>query len=207
MTLTLQNFSLLTQGDKMNFSELVLKNRSYRRFDQNMRIPKQLMVELIGLARISPSPANLQALKFWLVSDAEECEQVFKNVKFGGYLKDWGGPVEGEKPSGYVIILGHTEIKPIFEIDAGIAAQTILLGATEQGFGGCMVKAFKRESLRELLGLTENLEIVMVIALGKPEEICVIEDYDESKGIEYYRDEAGIHHVPKRPLDELIVHW
>jgi nitroreductase len=190
----------------MNFSDLVLKNRSYRRFDQSVRIPREFLVSLVGLARISPSPANLQALKFWLVSDAEECEQVFKNVKFGGYLKDWGGPIEGERPSGYIIILGDNEIKPIFEIDAGIAAQTMLLGATEQGFGGCMVKAFKRESLREVLGLSENLEIVLVIALGKPAEISLIEDFDEVKGIEYYRDVVGVHHVPKRTLDELIVH-
>ncbi len=191
----------------MNFSELVLKNRSFRRFDQSVRIPKELLVQLVGLARISPSPANLQALKFWLVSDPEECEQIFRNVKFGGYLKDWGGPAEGEKPSGYIIILGDNQIKPIFEIEAGITAQTMLLGAAEQGFGGCMVKAFKRESLRELLGLGENLEIVLVIALGKPAEISVIEDLDEGKGIEYYRDDADVHHVPKRALDELIVHW
>ena len=190
----------------MNFSDLVLKNRSYRRFDQSVRIPRKLLVSLIGLARISPSPANLQALKFWLVSEAEECERVFETVKFGGYLKDWGGPKEGEKPSGYIVILGDNEIKPIFEIDAGIVAQTMLLGAADQGFGGCMVKAFKRESLRELLGLAENLEIVLVIALGKPAEISVIEDYDEAKGIEYYRDAEGVHHVPKRPLNELIVH-
>ena len=191
----------------MNFSELVLKNRSYRRFVQNVRIPKELLVELVGLARVSPSPANLQALKFWLVSDEEECEQVFNDVKFGGYLKDWGGPAEGERPSGYIIILGDDDIKPIFEIDAGIAAQTILLGAVEQGFGGCMVKAFRRNSLRELFRLSENLEIVLVIALGKPAETVIIENYEMNKGIEYYRDVEGIHHVPKRTLDELIVHW
>lgn len=191
----------------MKFSDLVLTNRSYRRFDQKARIPKELLAELVGLARISPSPANLQALKFWLVSDEDECERVFKNVRFGGYYKDWDGPLEGEKPSAYIIILGDKNIKPIFEIDAGIAAQTMLLGAAEQGFGGCMVKAFKRESLREVLGLAENLEIVLVIALGKPAEISVIEDYDEAKGVEYYRDAEDVHHVPKRTLDELIVHW
>ena len=191
----------------MDFKNLVLKNRSYRRFDQNSRIAQDLLIELVGLARISASPANLQALKFWIVSDEGECEQMFENVKFAGYLKDWGGPSEGEKPSGYIIILGDKDIKPSFEIDAGIAAQTILLGAAEKGLGGCMVKAFKRESLGMLLGISEKLEIVLVIALGKPGEVCVIEDYDESKGIEYYRDAEGVHHVPKRSLDELILHW
>ncbi|NLE83617.1 MAG: nitroreductase family protein [Chloroflexi bacterium] len=190
----------------MKFSELVLKNRSYRRFDQNVPVPHENLVRLIDLARLAASPSNLQGLKFLLVSNQAECGQVFQNVRFGGYFKDWGGPVEGERPSAYIILLGDTTIKPTFEIDAGIAAQTILLGAAELGFGGCMVKAFMRESLRRVLDLEEKFEIVLVIALGKPAETCVIEDYDPEKGIEYYRDAEGVHHVPKRRLDELIVH-
>ena len=189
----------------MNFSELVHRSRSFRRFNQSVRIPSELLVDLVRLARVSPSPSNLQGLKFWFVSDEEECEQVFNNLKFGGYFKDWSGPTEGEKPSAYILILGDKEIKPTFEIDAGIAAQTILLGAAEAGFGGCMVKSFKRESLQELLGLGETFELVLVIALGKPAEKCVIEDFDPEKGIEYYRDDAGVHHVPKRKLEDLIL--
>ena len=189
------------------FSDLVLKNRSFRRFDQGVRIGQETLIELVNLARLSPSPSNLQGLKFWPVADELECEQVFSCVKFAGYLKDWGGPKEGEKPTGYMIILGDKEIKPTFEIDAGIAAQTMLLGAVEKGFGGCMIKAIKQDKLREFLAIGENLEIVLVIALGKPAETVVIEDYDPAHGIEYYRDEQGIHHVPKRGLNELILHW
>lgn len=189
----------------MNLSELVLKSRSFRRFDQSARLPRQLLVGLVSLARVSPSPSNLQGLKFWLVSDEKECEQIFENVKFGGYFKDWGGPVDGEKPAAYILVLGDKEIKPTFEIDAGIAAQTMLLGAAEAGFGGCMVKSFKRESLIELLELDQTLELVLVIALGKPAEKSVIEDFETEKGIEYYRDDAGVHHVPKRKLEDLIL--
>lgn len=189
----------------MKFSELVRANRSYRRFDQYQRIPHETLVDLVKLARLSPSPSNLQGLKFWLVSEEAECEQVFRNLKFAGYLKTWSGPQEGEKPSGYIIILGDTEIKPTFEIDAGIVAQTMLLGASEAGYGGCMLKAFRRDGLQEFRNLPQNLEIVLVIALGKPAEISVVEDFDPDKGIEYYRDQEGIHHVPKRGLDELII--
>lgn len=187
------------------FSDLVLKNRSFRRFDQSVRIDQETLIELVNLARLSPSPSNLQGLKFWPVADELECERVFSCVKFAGYLKDWGGPKEGEKPTGYMIILGDKEIKPTFEIDAGIAAQTMLLGAAEKGFGGCMMKSFDPEKLREYLGIKESLEIVLVIALGKPAETVVIEDYDPAVGIEYYRDKNSVHHVPKRSLDELII--
>ncbi len=187
------------------FFELVLKSRSFRRFDQSVRMGKETLIDLVNLARLAPSPSNLQGLKFCLFADEADCEQVFSCVKFAGYLKDWSGPKEGEKPSGYMIILGDKTIKPTFEIDAGIAAQTMLLGAAEKGFGGCMMKSFDQEKLREFLGIGENLEIVLVIALGKPAETVVIEDYDPAAGIEYYRDEQGIHHVPKRGLDELII--
>jgi len=187
------------------FSELVLKNRSYRRFDQKQPIPRETLVDLVKLARISPSPSNLQGLKFWLVSEEAECEAIFQNLKFGGYLKTWGGPPEGEKPTGYIIILGDTEIKPTFEVDAGIAAQTMLLGAVDKGYGGCMLKSFKRDGLQQLKALPHNLEIVLVIALGKPVETCVIDEFDPEKGIEYFRDQDGVHHVPKRSMDELIV--
>ena len=142
-----------------------------------------------------------------MVSNEEECEQVFNNVKFGGYFKDWSGPAEGEKPAAYILVLGDKEIKPTFEIDAGIAAQTMLLGAAEAGFGGCMVKSFKPESLRELLELDQTMELVLVIALGIPAEKSVIEDFDPEKGIEYYRDDVGVHHVPKRKLEDLILHF
>jgi len=189
------------------FSDLVLKNRSYRRFDQSVRIGQETLVDLVKLARIAPSPANLQGLKFWLVHEESDCEQVFSCLKFAGYLKQWGGPKAGEKPTAYMIILGDKSIKLSFEIDAGIAAQTMLLGAVEKGFGGCMIKAIKQDKLRGFLAIGENLEIVLVIALGKPAETVVIEDYDPAHGIEYYRDEQGIHHVPKRGLDELILHW
>ena len=189
----------------MTFKELVARTRSYRRFDETVSIPKETLESWAALARLVPSSANLQALKFLLINDPELNARVFKSISFAGYLKEWGGPKEGEKPTAYVVILGDTTIKQNFDLDAGIAAQTIMLAANEDGFGGVMMGAIKREALRDELQIPVHLEVVLLLALGKPTERVVVEETSAEHGIRYYRDAEDVHHVPKRPLSELII--
>ena len=189
----------------MTFKELVARTRSYRRFDQTVNIPRETLESWAALARLVPSSANHQALKFLLINDPELNARVFKSISFAGYLKEWGGPKEGEKPTAYVVILGDTSIKQNFDLDAGIAAQTIMLAANEAGFGGVMMGAIKRESLREEMQIPVHLEVVLLLALGKPTELVVVEETFAEHGIRYYRDAEDVHHVPKRPLSELII--
>jgi len=189
----------------MMLKDLVAKSRSYRRFDESVPVPRATLVELVELARLGPSGANLQPLKYYLVSDKAEAEKVFSTVRFAAYLTDWAGPAEGERPTAYIIVVTDERIKRQADLDAGIAAQTMMLGAVEKGFGGCIMSSVQREKLAELLELPSYLQIVLVIALGKPVEQVVIEEVGSSGSIKYYRDAQGLHHVPKRSLDELIV--
>jgi nitroreductase len=101
--------------------------------------------------------------------------------------------------------LGDTGISKTFGCDHGIAAQSILLGAADRGLGGCMIGSIDRDALRKKLDIDDHLQILLVIALGRPAERVVLEDMTPQTGIEYYRDQQGIHHVPKRPLDQIII--
>ncbi|MBC7241440.1 MAG: nitroreductase family protein [Anaerolineae bacterium] len=190
----------------MDLRELVLKTRSYRRFYEDVPVPRQTLRELVDLARQTASAANRQPLKYWLSWEPEMNQKIFPCLAWAAYLKDWGGPAEGERPSAYIIILGDTEIAKDFNLDPGIAAQTIMLGATERGFGGCMIASIRREALREALGIPERYQILLVLALGKPKEKVVLEPVGPDGDIRYYRDSEGVHHVPKRSLDEIILH-
>jgi len=190
----------------MTIRELVLKNRSYRRFYQDHSIERQTLVELVDLARNSASGANLQPLKFFLSHNPDMNKTIFSHLGWAGYLKDWPGPEEGEHPSAYIIILGNKNIKKSFGCDHGIAAQSILLGAVEKGLGGCMLASIdRRDELMEALSLPENLLILLVLALGKPKETVVIDPLGPDGDIKYWRDDDEIHHVPKRALDEIII--
>ncbi|BCW99718.1 MAG: nitroreductase [Armatimonadota bacterium] len=184
--------------------DLILKNRSYRRFQQERSVPVQTLRELVELARFSPSAANLQPLKFLLVCSPEACARVFPTLAWAGYLQDWDGPAEGERPSAYIVILGDTRIRAHIDCDHGIAAQSIMLGAVERGLGGCMIGSVDRERLRQELDIPAHFEILLVLALGEPVEKVVLDDVEPGGDIRYWRDAFGVHHVPKRPLDELI---
>lgn len=185
--------------------DLVLKNRSYRRFDQDIAIEAGTLRELVDLARLSASAANMQPLRYILCCDPRKNAVVFGHLAWAAYLKDWPGPAEGERPAAYIIILEDTKLDYPLRCDHGIAAQSILLGATERGLGGCIIGAIDKRGLRKVLGIPQRYEMLLVLALGKPKETVVVETTGPSGDIKYWRDGAGVHHVPKRPLDEVII--
>jgi len=188
----------------LNFRELLLKNRSYRRFYQEEKIERRVLREMVENIRLTPSPANLQPLKFVIVDNPEMNRKIFPHLKWAAYLKDWDGPVEGERPSAYIVMLGNRNVSAYVAWDYGIALQTLQLSAVEKGYGGCAIVSGDKEKIRELLGIPVELEIGCVLALGKPREKVVIDEVKDGN-IKYWRDGQGVHHVPKRSLDELIL--
>lgn len=187
------------------FKDLVLKNRSYRRFDASHTIDHSVLTGLIELARICPSAANLQNLRYMPLWEKPQLDLVFDSLKWASYLRYWEGPQPQERPSAYILILCPKQTSKFHHTDAGIVAQTMLLGAAEQGLGGCMLASVDREKISTELNLPADLDICLVLALGKPAEEVVIDEVIDPDDIEYYRDGDGIHHVPKRALDDLII--
>jgi nitroreductase len=185
--------------------DLILKNRSYRRFYEEVDIKLDTLRELVDLAQHSASAMNAQPLKYILSCDRQKNSLVFPHLAWATFLKTWPGPAEGERPLAYIIVLGDTEISRFWDYDAGIAAQSIMLGATERGLGGCMIANIQREGLRKALKIPPRYEILLVLALGKPKENVVIETVGSSGDTQYWRDNKSVHHVPKRSLDEIII--
>jgi nitroreductase len=189
----------------MDFKKIVKKNRSYRRFFQDHEISSQTLHDLVDLARLTPSAANRQPLRYIISQHPEKNALIFQYIAWAAYFTDWPGPDEGERPSAYIIILNDMNISKTVDCDHGIAAQTILLGAAAMGLGGCMIANIKKEGLRTALNIPANFDILLVIALGKPKESVVIDSVAPSGDIRYWRDDRNVHHVPKRSLDDLIL--
>jgi len=184
---------------------LIKSNRSCRRFYQDEAISLDTLKGLVNLARMSASAANLQPLKYVPANEPQKNAAIFSCLAWAGYLTDWPGPAEGERPAAYLVILGDTAVTKNFGCDHGIAAQSILLGARAKGLGGCMLGSIHKDRLRELLNLPERYDILLVIALGKPREKVVLEEVGPEGSIKYWRDEQGVHHVPKRRLEDIIL--
>ena len=188
----------------MTLRELVTKNRTIRRFRGATRISAVRLRRLVDLARLSPSAANRQPLKYILVNTPGRNKLVFPCLAWAGYLKGWPGPAEGERPSAYIVVLGDTAIADSFDCDAGIAVQSIMLGAVEAGLGGCIVGSIERDGLRKALVIPRRYQILLVLALGEPAEKVEIETTSGSD-IRYWRDDRGVHHVPKRRLCDVVL--
>jgi hypothetical protein len=144
-------------------------------------------------------------LKYIISGNPESNQAIFSTLGWAGYIQDWQGPKEGERPSAYIIILGDKELGNDFNYDAGIAAQTILLAAAERGLGGCMIASIRRKQLREKFEIPDSLEILLVLALGLPREKVLLDEVTAEDDIKYWRDDQGKHHVPKRPLDKILI--
>ena len=186
-------------------SELVKANRSCRRFYEDHQIELKTLEDLVDLARLSASGANLQPLKYIIACQPEVNAEIFSCLAWAAYLKDWPGPDPGERPSGYIVILGDTTIKEEFGVDHGIAGQSMLLGAREKGLAGCMIASINRKDIRPMLNIESHLKILLVLAIGKPKEEVVIDPVGSDGSILYWRDAEAVHHLPKRALTDIIV--
>jgi nitroreductase len=186
-------------------ADLVRRTRSVRRFRQERAVGLDTLKELVDLARITASGGNRQPLKYVLSCAAAKNEEVFACLSWAAYLKDWPGPAAGERPAAYIVVLGDSALGAHFDRDLGIAAQTIVLAAADKGLGGCMLDSIDRGALGRALELSPGHKILLVVALGWPAEAVVIETVGPDGDTRYWRDARGVHHVPKRRLEDVVV--
>jgi nitroreductase len=189
----------------MDLFDLCTRARTVRRFREALGVDPATVLELVEAAGMAPCAANLQELRYMIVLENSRREALFPLLSWAGYLEDWPGPGEGERPAGYAVILVPSEEKAYTRIDAGIAAGYITLDASAHGLGACILMSFDSQRMHALLGAPEGLKPLLVIALGEPAEEVVLENVGPDGGVEYWRDGQGVHHVPKRAVSDLIV--
>ena len=183
--------------------DLIRKTRSFRRFHEAEPVSLRTMRDLVDMARLGGTARNVQPLKYILINNPAMNAKIFPHLAWAGYLEDWAGPSEGERPAAYIVCLLDTRLSPEAECDLGIATQNILLGATEKGLGGCRIASFSSR-LRGVLAVEEHLKILMIVALGKTVEKVSLDELGPDGDMKYWRDADRVHHVPKRSLEEVI---
>ena len=189
----------------MDFLELMEKARTCRRFDENQPLSHEDLKWLVKCARLAPCARNAQELRFITISTASLCNELCSMVKWASALKNWNGPEAGERPTGFIAMLGPAKAGDLVCFDAGIAAQTIQLAASGRGWGTCILYSFERPATANLLAIPEELKLLLLLALGVEGEKRVVEPMLKDGSFNYWRDAEGTHHVPKREIDELII--
>lgn len=188
--------------------DLLKKNRSYRGYDDSFRIDRSMLEELIDCTRYTASSVNIQPLKYFAASEPETIALIQPLTHWAGKLKELHLPREGHRPTAFIVIcqdMSVSDSPTMFQRDIGIAAQTILLAATEKGLGGCMIGSFEKNALKKALSLPEQIEPMMVLAIGKPDETVLLTEMGPGGSTDYYRDENDVHFVPKRALKDILL--
>ena len=186
--------------------DLVMANRSYRCYDQSHEIKEDILLDFINTVRITNSASNRQSLMYKIICKQPHLDELFAITKWGALYKNYSGPKKGEQPTGYIIICSDKTKRPAaVDVDTGIAAGLITLCAAEAGLGTCMIMNFSKDACSKLFSFPENITPVLVIAFGKPDDNIKIDEIDKNASTDYYRDEHGIHHVPKRKLADVLL--
>lgn len=187
----------------MRVTEAIISRRTKRKFLKR-QVEDEKLKQLIECARFTPLGRNLQALKYAIVKEPELVNEVFKFTKWSGYHPE-DAPDFSEQPPAYIAILGDKKINPSgsFETDAGAAGTVILLAAEDLGLSSCWLGAINREEISKLLGLSRDISLLYLIAVGysnqKAKAVLMNDD------VKYYTDRDGVLNVPKRSLDEILI--
>lgn len=191
----------------MKLRELVEKNRSYRGYDESYHFTKEQLLEYVDLTRFTAASINIQPLKYHITYDPAEAETVFALTKWARALPQMKLPHDGMHPTGFITICQDKNVSANvgrFSKDVGIVAQTILLAAVEEGLGGCMIGNYDPEEVKRVMNFPDNLEPLLIVALGKPAEDIRIVPVPADGNTNYYRDENDVHYVPKRSLEDIL---
>lgn len=189
----------------MDFLKLVEDGRSCRRFDESRPLSASDLEWLVDCARIVPSARNDQVLRYILVNSGSVLEKLFPITRWAGALKDWDGPKPGERPTAFIATLMPEKGGDLVYIDVGIACQTIQLAATSRGWGACMIYSFQRDESATLLNVPRDMKIALLIGLGVASETRVLTNIPPDGSTKYWRDAQGVHFVPKRKLEDIIL--
>ena len=183
--------------------ELLLRNRSYRGYNKSFVVSEDMLRRIVAVCSRISSARNQQALRFRLVTKGDEADFVLQNIKLGAALPQLHLPFPGTEPEAFIVVCSTKAEDSMVDIDLGIALQSMLLKAVEMGLGGLIIGAFNREAIRERFNL--SIEPLMLLAIGKPAEKIELVCIHDGEAQAYYRDERGVHYVPKIKSDELII--
>lgn len=201
----------------MELKELVKKARTCRFFCQE-EMPANVLDDLIDMARITSSARNAQIIRYVVIQDKNVRARLEESFVLGGALPPEQKPQRGkDSPAAIIVILAPQEITQFGTMDIGIAAQTIQLGAAEKGYAACLVGAFKKELVADILqkeGVSffdeeSGAKLIphLLVLAGKPNQEREITTVKDDGKTHYYIDERGHNMVPKRALkDVLLLH-
>ncbi|HIE00311.1 MAG TPA: nitroreductase family protein [Thiotrichaceae bacterium] len=167
--------------------------RAIKHYDPEHRMTEEEVIQLMSLAKLSPTAFNIQNWRFVLVRDPELRKQIRAEawdqaqvtdasllVILCADLKAWekeparywvNAPQEVQAfilPGLAQYYQGREQVQRDEAMrSCGIAAQTLMLTAKSMGYDSCPMDGFDFDAVGKLINLPEDHVIAMFVAIGK----------------------------------------
>lgn len=163
----------------MQIEECIKDRRSVRKFSEQ-EISKEVLCEIVDLARFSPSWKNTQVVRYHVIKNPEIREQIAQNA-----VMDFTFNAKTILRCNALVVVSvvagicgyeddgsySTSKEDSWEMfDAGVASQTFCLAAHSKGVGSVILGIFDEEKIHQYAALAENEKVACLIALGYPLE-------------------------------------
>jgi nitroreductase len=150
----------------MQFLDLVKQRFSVRAYADTV-VEEQKLRDVLEAGRLAPSAANRQPLHFIVIRDAEQ-----RRALAGAYPRNWFW----QAPVLIVVCIEparawvRADGKNYADVDGAIAMDHMTLCAATLGLGTCWIGAFDPGKVRQVLGIPEGVEPLVMTPLGYPAE-------------------------------------
>lgn len=186
----------------MEVSQAILHRRSIRTFLPDP-VPAKVLFHLVELSRLYASGANLQPVRYAVVTSAALRQSIFSQLKWAAYLPEFS-PAPEQQPPAYILLLRDCNVSRECRFELGAAATNLMLAAQEQGLSTCCLGSFSPAQLTKLLGLAPQYvpELILAVGYGAGQSHAVPMD----QSVQYRLDRHGELLVPKLATDRVIVY-
>ncbi len=147
----------------MEVDDAIRNRRSVRAYADEP-VSDEILAKILEAGRVSPSANNRQPWHFIVVKDQEK-RKVLSEGKYAKFLT-----------ATPVVIVGcgdKVRSEKWRTVDTTIALENMVLQATSEGLGTCWIGSFDGESVRRLLQIPDNLEVVAMLAVGHPKGLRI----------------------------------
>jgi nitroreductase len=174
-----EEFKMKKPFMEKGFIDLVKKRYSVRKY-KSLGIDDNILNQILEAGRLAPSACNFQPWNFIVIRNNDTLERLWDV-----YPRDWF------RQAPVVIVIGgdhkqswkRADGKDHCDVDIAIAVDHMTLAAAELGLGTCWVCNFDREKCSRLLHLPENIEPIVILPLGYPDDTGPSERHISRKNV------------------------
>jgi nitroreductase len=176
---------------------VIAERWSPRAYDETYEITKHELLSILEAGRWAPSAMNGQP---WRFSVAVKGDNLFTPVReaLSGFNQEWS-----KRASAVIVISIKNQTPdgnpyPIAVFDAGLAAQNMMLQATELGLAPHPISGIDINAMHSVLELPSDLTVLAAIVVGKRADATVLE------GTPAYERELQVR--ARHDLDDIVLH-